>query len=416
VKFVKNVLLQAVGWSWRLFIVAVIFFNLRLYWPSPLAARVDAVPRTLVSQLAANRSAIDAGAPTQMQDFFPEGFYFCYVFHGLTWVELAIRDKSFTQRAIDEAQDCLAKLDSPQGQMPFPSYLPPDHGMFYSAWKCSLLAGIVRLQNGSDTDQLSELRRQCDQIIDAIENAETPFLASYDGSAWPCDTMPAIHAMTVHDRITGVDRYRDAIANWLSEAQERSDPETGLLPHTAKLPDGRQVGVARATSQVIMLRLLPDIDPVFAKAQYQRFRDRFLTTFVGAPCALEYPSGISGPGDIDSGPLIYGRSIVGTVMMIALAQVYGDQSLADAIAQTGETIGMPWTSNEQKTYVGGILPVGNIIVAYAQVARPWYAITEHYPDLPHRITSLWRWKIHLGSSIVFLPILLPRITQRKKRH
>ena len=369
-KFVKNVLLQAVGWSWRLFIVAVIFFNLRLYWPSPLAARVDAVPRTLVSQLAANRSAIDAGAPTQMQDFFPEGFYFCYVFHGLTWVELAIRDKSFTQRAIDEAQDCLAKLDSPQGQMPFPSYLPPDHGMFYSAWKCSLLAGIVRLQNGSDTDQLSELRRQCDQIIDAIENAETPFLASYDGSAWPCDTMPAIHAMTVHDRITGV----------------------------------------------IMLRLLPDIDPVFAKTQYQRFRDRFLTTFVGAPCALEYPSGISGPGDIDSGPLIYGRSIVGTVMMIALAQVYGDQSLADAIAQTGETIGMPWTSNEQKTYVGGILPVGNIIVAYAQVARPWYAITEHYPDLPHRITSLWRWKIHLGSSIVFLPILLPRITQRKKRH
>lgn len=414
-KFLRTLLLQAVGWSWRLFIVAVIFFNLRLYWPSPLAPHENEVPRTLVSQLAANRSAIDAGAPSRMQDLFPEGYYFCYLFHGLTWVELAIRDESYSDQAITEALDCLSKLDSPQGRSPFPSYLPPDHGMFYSAWKCSLLSGIVHLQHGNDPDQLAELRRQCDQISAAIKGSKTPFLASYDGSAWPCDAMPAIHAMSVHDRVTNQDRYRDAIATWLSEAQERHDPETGLLPHTAKLPDGREVGVARATSQVIMLRLLPDIDAAFAKVQYQRFRERFLTTFVGAPCVLEYPSGIKGPGDVDSGPLIYGRSIVGTVVMIAVAQVYGDQSLANAISQAGETVGMPWTSGGKKTYVGGVLPVGNIIVAYAQVARPWYANEEHYPDEPYRITPFWRWKIHLCSSVVLLPILLSRIGKKKPR-
>ena len=91
-------------------IVAVVFFNVRLYWPTPLASSDSQVPRTLVLQLAANRSALDAGAPSQMQEFFPEGYYFCYVFHGLTWIELAIRDPSYSEEAIVEAEECLSKL------------------------------------------------------------------------------------------------------------------------------------------------------------------------------------------------------------------------------------------------------------------------------------------------------------------
>lgn len=150
--------------------------------------------------------------------------------------------------------------------------------------------------------------------------------------------------------ITKEGRYSETITKWLTAARERLDPKTGLLPHTASLPDGRRVGVTRATSQGIILRLLPDIDPEFAKAQYELFRTRFLTTFAGAPCVLEYPSGVSGSGDVDSGPLIFGRSLSGTVMMIAVAQIDGDQSLANAITQAGETVGLPWTSSGQKNY------------------------------------------------------------------
>ena len=101
-------------------------------------------------------------------------------------------------------------------------------------------------------------------------------------------------------------------------------------------------------------------------------------------------------------------------MMIAIAQVYGDKSVADAIAQAGETIGLPWTFDGKKTYVGGVLPVGNIIVAYAQVARPWYSKQDHLPDKPYRITPFWRWKIHLCSMVVLLPVALPRVLKRKQ--
>ena len=127
------------------------------------------------------------------------------------------------------------------------------------------------LQQANDPAEVREFRRECDAIAAAVSESETPFLASYDNAVWPCDTVPAIHALSVYDRIFQEDRYRSVIAAWLDHARERLDPETGRLPHTAKPPAGSEVGVARATSQVILLRLLPDIDAAFAKRQYEDF-------------------------------------------------------------------------------------------------------------------------------------------------
>ena len=130
-----------------------------------------------------------------MQELFPEGAYFCHVLHGLTWVEAALRDSSLTQQAIDEAKLALAGLDSAECKSPFPPDLPPDHGMFYSAWKAHLQAGLVLLQKGKVSSDLDSLQLQCDAIADSLAEAKTPFLASYRGCVWPCDTVPAIHAL-----------------------------------------------------------------------------------------------------------------------------------------------------------------------------------------------------------------------------
>ena len=366
-------------WAWRLLIALVVFCNVRLYAPTPLAATDNTLPPSLLAQLAANREAIDSGAPEQMQTLFPEGFFFCHVLHGLTWIEAALRDPTLQSDAIKEARAARAQLDSQQGREPFDKNLPPDHGMFYAAWTCHLQAGIALLATADQPAELLTLRDQCDTIAQAIRESPTPFLASYPDSVWPCDTLPAIHALVVFDRITKQDRYSAIVQQWLSAAKARLDPESGLIPHMAVTHSGQPSTVARATSQVIILRLLADIDPPFASEQYETFRQRFLTTFLGVPCLREYPSGISGSGDIDSGPLIFGRSLSATVLMMGVAQLYGDQQHADAIARCGETVGMPWTSKDRKRYVGGILPVGAIIVAYAHVARRWLAGDQHFP-------------------------------------
>ena len=393
-------------WMWRTVLLVVLLFNVRFYAASPLTRKTDKLPPSLVAQLNANRLAIDSGAPKKMQQFFPEGYYFCHVLHGLTWVEAALRDPSVVAKAITEAKQAYAAIDSIEGRMPFPPSLPPDHGMFYAAWKADLQAGIVLLTVGEDPESLERLRGECDQIAGSIRESSTPFLASYHNSAWPCDTFPAVHALATYDHVTGEGRYTSDVNDWLSDVRSNLDKSTGLVSHTASLPDVSRVSIARATSQVIMLRFMADIDPDFGREQYLGFREKFLTTFVGIPCVLEYPRGVTGEGDVDSGPLIFGRSISGTVLAMSITQIYGDADHADAIAQAGEVVGLPWTTGSRKSYVGGVLPVGDIIVAYSHVARPWFGGEEHRVPEPLTLSALWRWKVHALSLCLFVPTVI----------
>ena len=356
---------------------------------------------------------METDTPKQMQHLFPEGYYFCYVLHGLTWVEAAIREPTHAPEAIQQAKFAFKHLESADGKAPFDPKLPPDHGMFYSAWKAHLLAGIVLIQNGESGEELNQLQRDCDSLATAFKQAQTPFLASYPDAVWPCDSIPAIHAMKTYDSITGEQRYQSVIDKWLADTRDRLDPATGLIPHVSLLPDGRRNSVARATSQMILLRMLPDLDAEFAKQQYEVFRERFLTKFIGIPCVFEYPDGSESNGDIDSGPLIFGRSLSATVFMIGTAQVFEDQPTADAIAIAGETVGLPWTTGDKKSYVGGVLPIGDIMVTYSHNARPWFDGQQHVPS-QKPLSRFWRIWVHAISLLFLVPtIVLWRVKKRR---
>ena len=99
--------------------------------------------------------------------------------HGLTWVELAIRDEGFSKEAIQQAKWCLSHLESEQGTVPFPRNFSPERGMFYSAWKCHLQAGIITLQDGKDARDLQRFEEECERLSKAIEESRTPFIPSY---------------------------------------------------------------------------------------------------------------------------------------------------------------------------------------------------------------------------------------------
>lgn len=219
-----------VRFTWFSFGAAILFFNLRLYAPSPLPLSSGDVPPGILAQLASSRVALGSDAPQKMQALFPEGYYFSHLLYGLTWIEVALRNPNYRDQALTEAKWVHDKLCSAEGKAPFPASLLPDHGMFYSAWKCHLQAGIVAIAPDNETER-QQLRAECDSISSAFTNSRTPFLPSYVGNAWPCDSVPAMHALKTYERITGESRYQPVIANWLAEAKQRVDKDTGLLPH-----------------------------------------------------------------------------------------------------------------------------------------------------------------------------------------
>lgn len=360
---------------WLLFgVVAlpVLLFNLRLHH----------VPgdEEVAAQLHFLDAAIAEGAAERMQPLFPEGYFFTHLLYGLTALErIRAPDAEGAAEAIAAGLRSREMLLRPAGVAPFDPELEPTYGVFYQAWMAWLEVELLRLSGTSS----AAVDRRLDLLARAFER-EGPLLSAYPGQSWPCDNVVALAALSARDHLLPP-RYAEVRARWIAALRAEGE----LLPHQT-----RPVRAApRGSSQSVIQRFLPEIDPDWAEVAYPAFRRRFVTTRLGRPGVTEHEGG-GGAGDVDSGPLIFGVSLSATVVGLAAARANGDSTLAEDLATTMEAAGMPigW---EQKRYALGLLPVGDAFVAWA-FGTPAGA-QRPYPTLP---TS--RGPVHGASALGLL--------------
>ncbi|TMR94117.1 hypothetical protein EJK15_35720 [Nonomuraea basaltis] len=387
----------------------------------PATAGPEGEPPGVRRQLAFLRPALEAGAGDEAQQLFPEGYFFAHALYGLTWVELGMREPPGDRRAtaLREARWSLARLDSPDGRAPFSQDLTPPYGVFYQGWCNWLRGGVLSLQPADRRDP-AELRRfaaDSAALGRAFDASKTPYLEAYPGQAWPVDSTVAVASLRLHDTLLPP-RYAATTERWLREVRRRLDPRTGLLPHQADPGTGDPAEVARGTSQSIIQRFLVDIDLAFAREQYTRFRDRYVVSPLGlGPAVREYPDGMDGPADVDSGPLPLGVSLSASAVTLGAAQVHADAPLATAMANYGELAGLPIDTPSTKRYAFGLLPIGDAFLAWSKSARPWVA---QVPAPPPASISWW-WRAPLLAvlavlgAVPWLPVLRRRLSRRRLR-
>jgi hypothetical protein len=335
------------------------------------APEVDQLPRSALKQLAFVRAAIEDGADVAAQRSYPEGFFFLNALYGLAWVQVGLAEPDRASDAVREARWALARLQSPDGVAPFDKRLRPSYGIFYAGWTNRLLGGVLALQptEARDPAEVSRFQAASAAIASAFSESGTPFLAAYPGRAWPVDSSVAVASLRLHDRLFG-QRYGPVIDAWLSQVQSRLDPATGLVPHQVDA-SGNQLSGARATSQSMLQRFLAEIEPGFARDQYQRFRSLFVAhPLLLGPAVREYPRGTDGPGDVDSGPLVLGVSLSATVVTLGAARVQRDDTLAAALHHEGELVGVPVNGFDTKRYAFGAVPVADAFLVWSATARP----------------------------------------------
>jgi hypothetical protein len=226
-------------------------------------------------------------------------------------------------------------------------------------------------------------------------------------------------ALALHDRLF-TPRFEQVRASWLERALELTEPATQLFPHRVYPETGALADGSRATSQVIVQRFLPWVDPELARAQYRTFRELFVTTRFGLPAVQEYPAGAEGPGDVDSGPLLFGVSASSSVVSIGAALLHGDRALAEPLVTAGEFLGFPYHYDGKKTYAFGLLPVSDAFLlwsklAYAEAPPDFVGAGEAEP-FPPVVTPSWRRALHVVSALFVLPLLLgPLLRYLRKR-
>jgi hypothetical protein len=383
---------------------------------APATAGALDEPTGVRRQLAFLRAALDHGAGDQAQQQFPEGYFFTSALYGLTWVEMGLREPADDRdTAWREARWALQRLDSPAGLAVFSEELTPSYGVFYRGWTNWLRGGVLSLQPAAERDagQLRQFDNDSADLAAAFDASASPFLPAYPGQAWPVDSTVAIASLRLHDALRPA-RFAGTVERWLDGVHQRLDPRTGLIPHRVELNTGDPLEVARATSQSIIARFLVDIDADFARQQYLRFRDQFVVRPLRlGPAVREYPVGVDGPADVDSGPLPLGVSLSATVVTLGAAQVENDRPLADALANYGELVGLPIDTPFSKRYAFGLAPIGDAFLAWSKTARPW--VSPLPAAVPATLTWWWRLPLLLVLALAGIGPWLPRLLRSRRR-
>ncbi|MEM7333454.1 MAG: hypothetical protein AAF490_15300 [Chloroflexota bacterium] len=385
---------------------AILIFipNLRLYVPRATIPPQSRLTNNIQAELRFIKQSIENGAGADMQALFPEGDFFLNVLYGLSWVNVGLQlPQADPQRleAIQEATWAWENLGSEASKRPFQvsQSLAPSYGIFYTGWRTYLLGGILLMQDPDNVNQsqLAQFTTNCAAIAEAVSRSPTPFLSAYPSASWPVDMLPAMVALKIHGRLVN-DDYEPIIEQWFTQLPSYLDTNTGLLPHRTQYATGRPLQGARGTSQVLILRFMAELDPAFATGNYNIFRENYVIYRWGLPGVLEYPKGIDGIGDVDSGPLLDGVSLSATAVMLGTSRVFGDTNLSNALWHSGEMLGFPIRWNGQKRYWFGILPVGDAFVVWSKTAVSWL---EPMPQqtFPRLIPWWWRLPFHLLSLL-----------------
>lgn len=380
--------------------------NVRIWTPASAIYDAPRIQRDVLPQMRFLRHRLDTGAGEAMQELFPEGYFFMYALYGLAWVDVGLREETGSPRrreALREGRWALAHLDSTRGKAVFSAELDPPYGVFYVGWRSWLQGGVLKLQDAGNRipGEVARFEADCDALAAAYARSSTPFLKAYPGAAWPVDNTVAIAALRLHDSLFAP-RYADTITKWCAAAKAKADASTGLLPHEVDPDTGDAVDMPRATSLSLMTRFLYEIDPVWGRDQYERYRTRYVATPLAIPGVREFPRGVSRRGDVDSGPLVMGLSGSASVVTIGAAQVHGDTRLALALLNSEEAAGLPMQWGGEKSYGFGLLPVADAFIAWSKVSQPWVAAREgSASSFKALVPSWWRWAIHAETLVLF---------------
>jgi hypothetical protein len=381
-----------------IFTISVLWINFKLYSENftteekrkDIILQLNFIGTELKSNNLGNR----------MQEVFPEGFVFTNALYGLSWCELAnsdATDSELKSKALKEAIFAYNEINSDEAKSIFDSHLTPENGIYYVGWKNYLLSNILKLDTTfADFSRLkTTFSEQCNIINEALKQSNSPYLQSYDSQSWAADMFLAMASLKNHDNIFKP-KYENEISEWIKNAKNKLDPKTKLIPHKVNSRTGATVEGARGSSISLIIRLLAEIEPNFAKEQYELYKTYFVTTTFGLPSIIEYPKGQSGDGDIDSGPVIFGVGFSGTIVSIGTFAKLGNFDLAEQQYKTINAFGFGNKSENGKKYVFGLMPIADAFIAWGRATE----LNIKNTTKPASIT--WRVKFHLISIVVLL--------------
>jgi hypothetical protein len=346
-------------------LVGVLYINIKLYCePQVKIIAGDSVNMDVVGQLHFLKEKLDNGAAEDMQELYPEGYIFMQALYALTWSDVAQTlnlESPLYKEALSEADSAIHRLYSDKARNIFNRATAIPNGAYYAGWTTYVSGRKLALlpRNNRAARDIQKFQQQCDAMARVLEKEVFP--ESYRGQAWPADAMLCAASLALHDKLF-TPRYRTTLQQWTIRLKSNLD-ERGMIPHAAG-----SAPMARGSSMSLMLIFLKGIDPVFARQQFALYKKYFVTTRLGLVAIREYPQGVDGDGDVDSGPVLFQAGAAASIVGVRTLTAYGEYGAALSLRNAIEAFGFSVKGNQEKHYLYGMLPMADAFIAWTNAA------------------------------------------------
>jgi hypothetical protein len=208
---------------------------------------------------------------------------------------------------------------------------------------------------------------QGDRALARLEThfLERGYLETYPGEVYPVDMAMFMGALAMHGRATGA-AHREALDKYENLVRTRWRDESGYLHQSITL-EGKPRDRARGSGTALASFALGYAIPSLSKDLWDSLRTHGYRSVLGFGAIREYAHE-SGPGDIDSGPVIFGLGVSASGFAMGAARIHGDEKAFRALYASAHFSGAPVDGNDRRNFViGG--PIGQAIL-FAMVTAP----------------------------------------------
>jgi len=260
-------------------------------------------------------------------------------------------------RAFDRAawdRDPLDDLGSPYAHAAYLGYL-------------NLVLSVRRaLAPGSVHEALND--RISTHLEAALEASPLGLIETYPGEIYPVDNTAVIASLALHQRVSGVD-HGAVLARWDRGFEGLRDPATGLLVQSVAPRTGAVVDGPRGSGSALAVYFLSFGRAEQSSTLYGSVRAHLRRGLLGFGAIREYPAGVEGRGDIDSGLVVLGVSVSATGFSLAASRIHGDAETFGRLWATTYLFGAPVDRDGERHFaLGG--PLGDAMMFALLTARP----------------------------------------------
>lgn len=179
-------------------------------------------------------------------------------------------------------------------------------------------------------------------------------LRTYPGETYPPDQATVLASLVVRARARN-EPWPTGLPHFVYRfGHAARDPDTGWIRQSISPADGTAVYGVRGSGTAFTAAWMAWVDPTLSRELFAAHRDQGLRGFAGFGGMREYPPGVSGWGDIDSGPVLFGVGVSPTGFALASARAHRDPETHRRLYRTAHLFGLPVRGGRRFLTGGGI--------------------------------------------------------------